>query len=46
MTKQDINLARRLTEIAAEQVINADPASITTIKLALDTAHAATIAPV
>jgi pterin-4a-carbinolamine dehydratase len=42
----DVDLARRITEIAAEQAVDADPASITTIELALDTAHAATIAPV
>ena len=40
------HLARRITEIAAEHAVDADPASITTIELALDTAHAATIAPV
>jgi len=33
-----------ITEIAAQQAVAADPASITTIELALDTAHAATIA--
>ncbi len=46
VTQQDVDLARRVTEIAAEQAVDADPASITTIELALDTAHAATIAPV
>ncbi|MDQ3112745.1 MAG: 4a-hydroxytetrahydrobiopterin dehydratase [Actinomycetota bacterium] len=46
VTQRDVDLARRVTEIAAEQAIDADPASITTIELALDTAHAATIAPV
>ncbi len=46
VTQQDIDLARRVTEIAAEQAVDADPASITAIELALDTAHAATIAPV
>ena len=46
MTQQDVDLARRITEIAAEQAVDADPGSITTIELALDTAHAATIAPV
>lgn len=46
VTQKDIDLARRVIEIAAEQVIRADPAAITTIELALDTAHAATIAPV
>ena len=46
VTQKDVDLARRITEVAAELVIEADPASITTIELALDTAHAATIAPV
>jgi 4a-hydroxytetrahydrobiopterin dehydratase len=46
VTQQDIDLARRITEIAIEQAVEADPASITTIELALDTAHASTIAPV
>ena len=46
VTQQDVDLARRLTEVAAEQGIDADPASITAMELALDTAHAATIAPV
>jgi 4a-hydroxytetrahydrobiopterin dehydratase len=46
VTQQDVDLARRVTEIAAEQAVAADPASITTIELALDTAHAGTIAPV
>ena len=46
VTQQDLDLARRVTEIAAEQGVDADPASITAIELALDTAHAATIAPV
>lgn len=45
VTQKDINLAQRITEIAAEQGVRADPASITTIELALDTAHAATIGP-
>ena len=46
VTRQDVDLARRVTEIAAELGVVADPASITTIELALDTAHAATVAPV
>ena len=46
VTQRDVDLARRITEIAAEQAIKPDPASITAIELALDTAHAATIAPV
>jgi 4a-hydroxytetrahydrobiopterin dehydratase len=46
VTQQDLDLAGRITEIAAEQAVKPDPASITAIELALDTAHAATIAPV
>jgi 4a-hydroxytetrahydrobiopterin dehydratase len=46
VTERDVDLARRITQIAAEHGIEADPASITTIELALDTAHAGTIAGV
>jgi len=46
VTQQDVDLARRISEIAAEQSLSADPRSITTIELALDTANAATLAPV
>lgn len=46
VTQRDLDLARRITDIAAEQAVKPDPASITAIELALDTARAATIAPV
>ncbi len=46
VTQQDVDLARRITEIAAEHKIDADPASVSMIELGLDTAHSATIAPV
>lgn len=46
VTQQDVDLARRISEIAAEQTLSADPRSIATIELALDTANAATVAPV
>jgi len=46
VTERDVDLARRISQLAADQGIKADPASITTIELALDTARAATIAPV
>ncbi len=46
MTQKDVDLARRVSEIAAEQSLVADPRSITAIELALDTANAATLAPV
>jgi 4a-hydroxytetrahydrobiopterin dehydratase len=46
VTRHDVDLARRISEIAAEQSIVADPQSITTIELALDTANSAALAPV
>lgn len=46
VTQQDVDLARRITEIAADHGIHADPASVSHIELGLDTAHSATIAPV
>jgi 4a-hydroxytetrahydrobiopterin dehydratase len=46
VTQQDVDLARRISEIAAEHSLAADPRSIATIELALDTANAATLAPV
>ena len=46
VTQRDVDLARRITAIATERAVGADPASLTTIEFALDTAHAATIAPV
>jgi 4a-hydroxytetrahydrobiopterin dehydratase len=46
VTQQDVDLARRITELAAEHKVNPDPASVTQIELGLDTASSATIAPV
>jgi 4a-hydroxytetrahydrobiopterin dehydratase len=46
VTQQDLDLARRITEIAASLAVRAEPSAITAIELALDTAHAAAIAPV
>lgn len=46
VTRQDVDLARRITEIAADHGVAADPASVSEIELGLDTAHSATIAPV
>ena len=46
MTQGDVDLARRISQIAAEQSVRADPGSITTIELVLDTANAAVVAPV
>ncbi|ADB32596.1 hypothetical protein Kfla_3538 [Kribbella flavida DSM 17836] len=46
VTQQDIDLARRITEIAADHQLDADPAAVSHIELGLDTARSATIAPV
>src|SRR5687767_601066 len=46
VTQQDVDLARRITEIAADHKVEADPSSVSMIELGLDTAHSATIAPV
>ena len=46
VTQQDVDLARRITEIAAEHDLEADPAAVSMIELGLDTADSATIAPV
>src|SRR5258705_12853392 len=39
VTQHDVDLGRRITEIAAEQAVVANPASITTTQLPLDPAH-------
>jgi 4a-hydroxytetrahydrobiopterin dehydratase len=46
VTQQDLDLARQITEIAADHKVDADPASVSHIELGLDTARSATIAPV
>jgi 4a-hydroxytetrahydrobiopterin dehydratase len=46
VTQQDVDLARRITEIAADHGIDADPGSVSEIEIGLDTARSATIAPV
>lgn len=46
VTQQDVDLARRITEIAASHALTPDPASVSEIELGLDTASSATIAPV
>ena len=45
-TQQDVDLARRITEIAAEHKLAADPSAVSMVELGLDTAASATIAPV
>lgn len=46
VTQQDLDLARRITEIAADHRLAADPAAVSVVELGLDTARSATIAPV
>ncbi len=46
VTQQDVDLARRITEIAADHKLDADPGSVSDIELGLDTSRSATIAPV
>lgn len=46
VTQQDIDLARRITEIAADHQLAADPSAVSEVELGLDTARSATIAPV
>jgi 4a-hydroxytetrahydrobiopterin dehydratase len=46
VTQHDVDLARRITDIAADHKVDADPASVSEIELGLDTEHSATIAPV
>ncbi|GAA4115200.1 hypothetical protein GCM10022415_11480 [Knoellia locipacati] len=46
VTQQDVDLARRISEIASELGLEADPASVSEVELGLDTADSATIAPV
>jgi len=46
VTQNDVDLARRITGIAADQGLAADPASVSVIELGLDTGQSATIAPV
>jgi 4a-hydroxytetrahydrobiopterin dehydratase len=46
VTQQDVDLARRISEIAADHEIAADPRSVSEVELGLDTARSATIAPV
>jgi 4a-hydroxytetrahydrobiopterin dehydratase len=45
VTQRDVALARRISEVAAEHGARADTAGITTVELALDTAHEEQLAP-
>lgn len=46
VTQQDVDLARRISAVAADHGLTADPASVSEIELGLDTADSAAIAPV
>ena len=46
VTQQDVDLARRITEIATEYRVAADPTSVSVLELGLDTGNSAVIAPV
>jgi 4a-hydroxytetrahydrobiopterin dehydratase len=46
VTQQDVDLARRITDLAADHGLEADPASVSEVELGLDTGRSATIAPV
>ncbi len=45
LTQRDVDLARRISEIAREQGISAKPSAVTELELALDTADVAKIGP-
>ena len=46
VTQQDLDLARRLTEVASDHGLRADPTAVSELELGLDTASSARIAPV
>ena len=46
VTQQDVDLARRVTELAAEHGLDADPTSVSEVELGLDAAGSAAVAPV
>lgn len=46
VTQQDVDLARRITHLAADLGLAADPAAVSEVELGLDTATPATVAPV
>jgi len=46
VTQQDVDLARRITTIAADHGLAADPTAVSVVELGLDTPDSATIAPV
>ncbi|MCH1866931.1 VOC family protein [Nocardioides sp. CFH 31398] len=46
VTQQDLDVARRISDIAADQHLPADPDAVSTVELGLETAHPSTVAPV
>ncbi|HEU4336352.1 MAG TPA: VOC family protein [Nocardioides sp.] len=46
VTRQDVDLARTVTEIAADHGLTADPVSVSEVELGLDTSESAAVAPV
>ncbi|GGC07055.1 4a-hydroxytetrahydrobiopterin dehydratase [Cellulomonas carbonis] len=46
VTQKDVDVARRITEVAAEHGLTADPSSVSVVELGLDTTSSSTIAPV
>jgi 4a-hydroxytetrahydrobiopterin dehydratase len=46
VTQRDVDLARRITKIAADHRLTPDPAAVSVVELGLDTSQSATIAPV
>lgn len=45
-TQQDVDLARLISDLAADHGLTADPAAVSVLELGLDTGDSATIAPV
>jgi len=45
VTRRDLDLARRISEIARDQGVDADPGATTELELALDTADVAAVGP-
>ena len=46
VTQQDVDLARRITDIATHHGLQPEPCSVSVVELGLDTARSGTIAPV
>ncbi|MBM6400495.1 4a-hydroxytetrahydrobiopterin dehydratase [Phycicoccus sonneratiae] len=46
VTQQDVDLARRISEVAAEHGLVADPGAVSVVELGLDVAASAAVAPV